>query len=123
MFKKHLASLTKHMTECGMPFTPLPSVQFIHNDEQNAQDMLGKTAYYEPESRSIVLYTKGRHPKDILRSFAHEMIHHMQNLEGRLSNISTTNVNEDQNLYELELEAYSLGNMLFREWENSCKND
>ena len=110
MFKQHLASLTKHMVECGMPITPLPSVQFIHNDEENAQDILGRTAYYEPQSRCIVLYTKGRHPKDILRSFAHEMIHHMQNLEGRLNHINTTNVNEDENLYNLELEAYSKGN-------------
>ncbi len=85
MFKHHLASLTRHMMESGMPITPLPSVQFINNDEENAQDILGTTAYYEPQGRCIVLYTKGRHPKDILRSFAHEMIHHMQNLEGALS--------------------------------------
>jgi hypothetical protein len=109
------------MTDSGMPFTPLPSIKFINNDEENAQEFLGKTAYYEPQSGCIVLYTKGRHPKDVLRSFAHEMIHHMQNLEGRLNHIDTTNVNEDKNLYQLELEAYSLGNMLFREWENSKK--
>ena len=111
------------MTDSGMPFTPLPSIKLINNDEENAQDMLGRTAYYEPQSGCIVLYTKDRHPKDVLRSFAHEMIHHMQNLEGRLNHIDTTNVNEDENLYQLELEAYSLGNMLFREWENSIKND
>ena len=123
MFKQHLASLTKHMTDSGMPFTPLPSVKMINNDEENAQQFLGRTAHYEPQSGCIVLYTKGRHPKDILRSFAHEMIHHMQNIEGRLNNIDTTNINQDENLYQLELEAYSLGNMLFREWENSIKND
>ena len=121
MFKQHLASLTKHMTDSGMSFTPLPAIKLINNDEENAQDILGRTAYYEPQTKCIALYTKGRHPKDVLRSFAHEMIHHMQNLEGRLNNIDTTNVNEDENLYQLELEAYSLGNMLFREWENSKK--
>ena len=42
---------------------------------------------------AIVLYTEGRHPKDVVRSFAHEMIHHIQNLEDRLENISTTNTN------------------------------
>ena len=123
MFKQHLASLTNHITNSGMPFTPLPSIKMVNNDEENAQDFLGRTAYYEPETKCIVLYTKGRHPKDVLRSFAHEMIHHMQNLEGRLNHVDTTNVNEDENLYQLELEAYSLGNMLFREWENSIKND
>ena len=123
MFKQHLASLTNHMANSGMSFTPLPSVKMVNNDKENAQDLLGRTAYYEPQTKCIVLYTKGRHPKDVLRSFAHEMIHHMQNLENRLHNIGTTNVNEDENLYQLELEAYSLGNMLFREWENSIRND
>jgi hypothetical protein len=36
-----------------------------------------------------------RHPKDIMRSFAHEMIHHIQNLEDRLNGISTQNTNEE----------------------------
>ena len=41
-----------------------------------------------------------------MRSFAHEMIHHKQNLEGRLGNIGTTNTNEDDHLLEIEKEAY-----------------
>jgi len=121
MFRKHLASLTQHMLECGMNIQPLPNVKMINNDQENAQDFFGKTAYYDPNDQEIVLYTAGRHPKDVLRSYAHEMIHHMQNLDGRLHDIATTNVNEDGSLRELELEAYSKGNMLFREWENKVK--
>jgi hypothetical protein len=51
------------------------------------------------------------------------MIHHKQNLEGRLQNqIHTQNINEDEYLREIEEEAYRLGNgLLFREWENSRK--
>ena len=48
------------------------------------------------------MYITDRHPKDILRSFAHEMIHHMQNMQGRLGNIGTQNVNQDDNLKGLE---------------------
>ena len=44
----------------------------------------------------IVLYTEGRHPKDIARSFAHEMIHHIQFLEDRLGKHTTTNTTEDK---------------------------
>jgi hypothetical protein len=33
------------------------------------------------------------------------MIHHKQNLEGKLQNINTQNINEDDYLKELELEA------------------
>jgi hypothetical protein len=47
------------------------------------------------------------------------MIHHMQNMQGRLGNISTQNVNQDDNLKGLEKEAYQLGNILLRSWENS----
>jgi hypothetical protein len=57
-----------------------------------------------------------------MRSFTHEMIHHKQNLEGRLGNISTTNTNEDEYLLELEKEAYLEGNITFRNWEDSQKN-
>ena len=47
------------------------------------------------------------------------MIHHKQNLEGRLTNIQGQNVNEDDYLKEIELEAYRDGNgKFFREWEN-----
>ena len=57
-----------------------------------------------------------------MRSFAHEMVHHMQNLEGRLGKIQTTNTNESDALLELEKEAYLQGNIIFRNWEDSVKN-
>ena len=79
----------------------------------------GKTAYYDPEKNHIVLYTEGRHPKDIVRSYAHEMIHHIQNLEDRLENISTTNTTEDDNLEKIEKEAYTDGNITFRNWTDT----
>jgi hypothetical protein len=120
-FTHALALLTISMMDNGLNIEPLPNVEFIHDDSKNADELLGKTAYYNPNNQTIVLYTYNRHPKDILRSYAHEMIHHMQNLEGRINNIQGDNINEDEYLAELELEAYSKGNMLFRSWENSLK--
>jgi hypothetical protein len=70
-------------------------------------------------SQTIVLYTEGRHPKDIVRSYAHEMIHHIQNLEGRLGNITTTNTQEDDYLNDIEAEANLKGTMTFRNWTDS----
>jgi len=121
-FKKLLISLTAYMMD-QISIDPLPNIKFIEDDTDNANELLGKTAYYDPNTQTIVLYTYNRHPKDILRSYAHEMIHHMQNLEGRINNIKGDNINEDEYLAELELEAYSKGNMLFRSWENNLKND
>lgn len=120
-FTQALALLTISMMDNGLNIEPLPNVEFINDDIENAGKLLGKTAYYDPNNQTIVLYTCNRHPKDILRSYAHEMIHHMQNLEDRINNIQGDNINEDEYLAELELEAYSKGNMLFRSWENSLK--
>ena len=120
--KESFVSLSNYMIENGMNIKPLPKIKIISNDEENASNLLGKTVYYNPNDKSITLYTKDRHPKDICRSFTHEMVHHEQNLEGRLNNINTTNTNEDGALPEIEKEAYEKGNMMLRNWEDSIKN-
>jgi hypothetical protein len=119
--KEYIASVLEYMLDQGMKITPLPEVKTRH-DEAEASNFFGKTAYYDPSNKEIVLYTAGRHQKDIVRSFVHEMIHHIQNLEGRLENITTSNTNEDDNLLEIESEAYLKGNITFRNWEDSVKN-
>jgi len=116
-----IGSILEYMMDQKMLITPLPDIK-IKKDPQQAGMFFGKTAYYHPDSREIVLYTLGRHPKDVCRSFTHEMIHHMQNLEGRLGNIQTTNTNEDSHLQEIEDEAYLQGNRIFRNWEDKQKN-
>ncbi len=117
--KQRIMQLTQHMLDKGMNIEPLPSVELLDGDSVNAREFLGKTAYYDPNSATIVLYTEGRHPKDIVRSFSHEMIHHIQNLEGRLGNIITTNTQEDDDLNDIEAEANLKGTMTFRNWTDS----
>ena len=117
--KGKIMQLTQHMLDKGYNIEPLPTVEFVDGDSDNAREFLGKTAYYNPNNQSITLYTEGRHPKDIVRSFAHEMIHHIQNLEGRLGAITTTNTQEDDNLNDIEAEANLKGTMTFRNWTDS----
>ena len=117
-YKKKIVELTKHMLDQGKNIQPLPKVIFKH-DEQEADDFFGKTAYYQPDTQTIVLYVKDRHPKDIVRSYAHEMVHHIQNLENRLGAVTTTDTNEDDNLDKIEREAYLDGNMTFRNWSDT----
>jgi hypothetical protein len=119
----YLAKLTQHMIKKGYNINPLPSLEFIDDDITNAKNFLGKTAYYNPDTQAIVLYTHGRHPKDIARSYAHEMIHHIQNLEGRLGDITTTNTQEDDKLNKLEAEANLKGTMTFRNWTDGLEED
>ena len=122
-FKPLIKSLTKSMEEDGLELKPYPKVKFIHDEEANAEDFFGKTAYYDPNNNKIVLYTLGRHPKDIMRSYAHELIHVHQNHEDRLEGISTDNVNEDDYLEKIEREAYEKGNISFRSWTNKTLNE
>jgi hypothetical protein len=120
--KDAMLSLTTYMIENNMNITPLPKIKIIDDDSKNAEGIFGSTAYYNPNECSITLYTLNRHPKDILRSYAHEMIHRIQDNEGRLKNVATTNTNEDDDLLKLEKEAYLNGNITFRNWEDSLKN-
>ena len=104
-------------------FSKPPSVVF-DSDADNQSKVLGKTAYYDPSSLEIHVYSDGRHPKDMLRSIAHELIHHRQNLEGRL-NVGGYHGEgyylENEELKNLEHEAMLEGNAVMREYEDTLK--
>lgn len=120
----YITSILQYMIDQGMNIQPIPEVK-IRYDEDQANNFFGRTAYYDPGNREVVLYVAKRHPKDVCRSFTHEMIHHIQNLEGRIGDreIKTQNVNEDEYLQEIEEEAYLKGNMCFRSWEDKLKSE
>ena len=122
-YKQKIVDLTNYMREKGYKIDPLPKVEFKNGDEENAKNFFGKTAYYDPNTMTIYLYTEGRHPKDIVRSFSHEIIHHIQNLEDRLGNITTQNTSEDDHLDKIEREAYLNGNITFRNWTDSLNEN
>ena len=97
----------------------------LRQDKENAQDIFGKTAYYSPLDQTIVLYITDRHPKDICRSFAHELVHHHQYERGDLERgdaSQATYAQDDPHMRKMEMEAYLKGNMLFRDWEDKIKN-
>jgi len=120
---KHIDDLTRYMIYNGMNIEPLPTLELIDGDRENAKDFFGKTAYYDPNKQHIVLYTEGRHPKDIVRSYAHEMIHHIQHLEDRLGDIPGTDTTSDDHLDKLEQEANLRGTMTFRNWTDTILNE
>lgn len=94
---------------------------FLTKDVQNAADPLGKTAYYDPSNMQIKLFYMDRHPKDVLRSLAHELMHHKQNCDGRLTpEIGEGPVDENAQLSMLEEEANQAG-FFVRRWEELMK--
>ena len=51
----------------------------------NRSEDLKTYAYYDPSSGLIKVYCKDRGLADVLRSVAHELIHHLQNQRGELN--------------------------------------
>lgn len=125
-FKSHLAQLFAYLQK-ELQLKSVPKVKLM-SDEKNASKVLGKTAYYDPATRTVVLFTTDRHQKDILRSFSHEVIHHWQHENEKLQTSNTKKGESDpqyaQNnpwLRQMEKQAYLLGNILFRDWEDEKK--
>lgn len=109
-------------------FDRVPRIKFIF-DKQNSQKSLGMTGGYDHESEEIIVYALDRHAKDILRSLAHEMMHHVQKCEGTMDGkdmSATANPNyimHDDFLKNIEADAFERGNICFREWEAGKKGD
>ena len=101
-----------------------PITIIFQSDEPNAQTLLGKTAYYDPTGLEVVLYVDGRHPKDIMRSLSHELVHHAQNCRGDFQDSEGTELGyaqRDPHLRRMEREAYTKGNLIFRDYEDLIK--
>lgn len=101
-----------------------PPTMVFDSDPSNQPNVLGKTAYYDPQSLEIHIYSDGRHPKDMLRSVAHELIHHKQNMDGRLDVGGYNGPGyylENDKLRVIEHEAMLEGNKLMREYEDTLK--
>ena len=110
-----------------MGFNRPPTI-FFDSDPENADNILGKTGYYNPATEEIVIFVDKRHPKDILRSLSHELIHHSQNCRGDLDpeiagETTPGYAQTNAHMRDMESEAYKYGNGLyFRDWEDSLKN-
>jgi len=121
-FKDLAYQLYKHMSD-KYAVLKNEKPQFIINNKQQSNHILGPTANYNPQNKTITVYSFERHPKDMLRSFAHEVIHHVQNCEGRLTGGTTYEgyALDDPMMLDIEREAYEQGNMCFREFEDLYK--
>ena len=118
-FKKYFNEIGNYMEDNGLHVKPFPSVE-LNRDEQSG--LFIKTGHYEPENKKVVLFVFDRHPKDILRSFAHEMVHHAQNLRGEdLGFSGDDDVKDNKRLEKLESEAYLKGNIFFRKWTEEAR--
>ena len=101
-----------------------PPSLFLRSDSENASDFLGKTGFYSPMQQEITAFVDQRHPKDILRSISHELVHHAQNCRGEFDEdmeLGEGYAQKNPHLREMEKEAYLEGNLILRDWEDNHK--
>lgn len=119
--EEEIAKVLEYMRESGEFSCDAPRLVLIKDDVENARSIMSKTAFYDADKNEITLYTEGRHPSDLLKSWLHEICHSKQEQEGRLHGIYSDNITEDDNLAELEREAYEFSGMMFRKYKDSKK--
>ena len=104
-------------------FKKPPVINFV--SDANNHRLLGKTGQYDPNTMEITIFTDNRHPKDMMRSIAHELIHHLQNLNNEFDMHTQTYAGyaqKDPHMRKMEADAYLRGNLLFRDWEDGYKS-
>jgi len=102
-----------------------PVTIVFESNMDNTGKVFAPTGNYDPQAKRVTIYVDQRHPKDILRSLAHELVHHKQNCAGNFDGGVSTDpgyAQRDQHMREMEGDAYRTGNvMLFRDWEDNYK--
>lgn len=130
--KHQFASLAAYIAR-RVGLREIPSLQ-LKDSAENAKEKFGYTGDYDRIHKRIRIFITGRHPSDILRTYAHEMIHHWQNERGVLApsgsgtdngtseKPDTSYAQNDIRLRTCEYEAYLFGNIMFRDWQDENRH-
>lgn len=65
---------------------------------------------YKPETKTIYLVAKGRHPKDVFRTLAHELVHYKQDIQDRLHDAAGITGSNEEN------EANAMAGVIMRNY-------
>jgi hypothetical protein len=77
----------------------IPKIKLVSKVDDNIQPTFGR---YEDQEQVVYLSIKNRHPLDIIRTLAHECVHHKQNIENKLGPHSgETGSDEENQAHEL----------------------
>ena len=93
------------------------------SDTENGRVLLGKSAYYDPDNEKVCIFVDNRHPKDILRSISHELMHHTQNCRGdfdQMTDLGPGYAQNDAHMRDMEEEAYR-ASIVLRDFEDILK--
>lgn len=123
-----ISKINDYLRENKMQIDPLPNIVIDNEKKNDGSDILISTGGYQPMTQTLFLYVNNRHIKDILRSYCHEITHHMQWLENpdyirRVFKADQDDVESNEELENVEGEAYLKGNLLFRKFTEKFKKD
>ena len=114
-WEDHKAHVINHFTDYATNYLSInrPKIKII-TDPQYTQ-MHHSFGGYMPSTQDISVVVHNRNMADILRTLAHELVHHMQNLDDRLEDNSGEDGSPEEN------EANSLAAVIMRQYgrENS----
>jgi len=79
----------------------------INLTQEKFDDTFG---FFNPETDQLTIRTQGRHPADVMRTLAHELVHHKQKENGEDLDGSDGSPHENQ--------ANSIAGVLVRRWAN-----
>lgn len=85
MVQAHVDDFVNHARQ-HLELEDLPAVELV-NSKQQAYDNTSFGGYY-PDLKMIKLNIAGRHPVDVLRTLAHELVHYKQDMAGKLTDIA-----------------------------------
>lgn len=120
-YKAYIKSLVKFMINHHYTVKPLPKIVL---NNKNQKGLFISTGAYIHSDNKVVLYIKNRHPKDVLRSLAHELIHHKQFADGRITDdmCNESEIIKNKKILPFESEAFLKGNIAFRLWTEMYRN-
>lgn len=106
-FKHIVASFAKYCQK-ELSIKKLPNIQLI--GDKNWVAKYRSFGEYNPAANSIKVFYKGRNTADVLRSLAHELVHHRQEELGMIEAMS------GETGSEIENEANALAGVLLRDY-------
>ncbi|CAB4124298.1 hypothetical protein UFOVP49_136 [uncultured Caudovirales phage] len=116
-FRSFLAEKVEHHVDhfmdyaCGhLGIKHPPKIDLI-DDKNDAADNKSFGSYC-PSDHTIKVNSVGRHPADVLRTLAHELVHHKQNLDGKLNDIEAAGKTGSDH----ENEANALAGVILRHY-------
>jgi Zn-dependent peptidase ImmA (M78 family) len=72
----------------------LPTIRIVDSVPGTDGTTFGR---YDQDENIIYVVANGRHPKDAMRTLAHELVHYKQNIEDRLHDESGATGSEEEN--------------------------